>query len=435
MRSQWKILLLLLICLCLVFTGCGLRTVDQLYCVPKRSDAEKDLQSVIDEAMDGLSYSAPISGENRQVTQMVDLDGDGVEECLLFAKDDSEKPLKILIFCQLASGYVLMDTIEGYGFGFDFISFAQLDGQPGMEIIVGRQVSNDIMRSVSVYRFSSGFSRQLMSTSYTKAIISDLDRDGARELLLLTSGESEDSNGVLSLYRFIEGQLQQADAISFSQPIQQLKRASVGRLQDGSNAVYITSLTKENTLLTDVIVLQDHSLSCVFQADPVQPLGSHNVYPADLNGDGIMELGRLISMPEHPTQSRSHSFVGWYSVRPDGSQTEKMLTYMNFNQGWYMTLQESWRESLSVIQSVGVCTFYMWDPEHIEDTKVLTVHALTDSDRETVAQEEKYTILYQGDAVIYAAEIEDAAADYGITPLQLQSAFHMMRTELNTEEN
>ncbi len=434
MGTQWKILLVL-ICLCFVFTGCGLRTVDQLYCVPKRSDAENDLQSVIDEAMDGLSYSAPISGENRQVTQKVDLDGDGVDECLLFAKDDSEQPLKILIFCQLASGYVLMDTIEGYGFGFDFVSYAQLDGQPGMEIIVGRQVSNDIMRSVSVYRFSSGFSRHLMSTSYTKAIISDLDRDGARELLLLTSGESEDSDGVLALYRYTDGQLQRADSISIAQPIQQLKRASVGRLQDGSNAVYITSITKENTLLTDVIILKNNSLSCVFQADPVQPLGSHNVYPTDLNGDGIIELGRLIPMPEHPTHSRSQHFVVWYSVRPDGSQAEKMGTYMNYSQGWYMTILENWQKDLSITQTVDTCSFYMWDKDHEENTKVLTIYALTDSDRETIAQEKKYTILYQGDAVIYAAKIEDRASLYGITAQQLQSAFHMMRTELNTDEN
>ena len=111
MRKQWKILLLMLALLLL--SGCSMKTVDQLYCLPKRSDAYNNLQPVIDEAMDGLAFSAPMYGENRQTVQMADLDGDGVDECLLFARDNSEKPLKILILSQLASGYVLMDTIEG----------------------------------------------------------------------------------------------------------------------------------------------------------------------------------------------------------------------------------------------------------------------------------------------------------------------------------
>ena len=158
MRKHIGICVMILLA-ALVLTVCGLKTVDQLYCLPKRSEADKDLQAVIDDAMDGLTFSVPIYGDNRLNVQAADLDGDGVDEYLAFATDNSEKPLKILIFCQLASGYVLMDTIEGYGFAFDFVEYAQLDDRPGLEIIVGRQVSERVARSVSVYRFSSGISR------------------------------------------------------------------------------------------------------------------------------------------------------------------------------------------------------------------------------------------------------------------------------------
>ena len=149
----------IMICLVILLflTGCGLSTVDQLYCLPKRSEAYNNLQTAIDEAMDGLAFSAPIYGDNRQNVQAADLDGDGVDEYLLFAKDNSEKPLKVLIFSQLASGYVLMDTIEGYGMAFDFVEYAQMDDRPGMEIVLGRQVSDQVARAVSVYRFTSGF--------------------------------------------------------------------------------------------------------------------------------------------------------------------------------------------------------------------------------------------------------------------------------------
>ena len=76
------VLLLLLLAVCLL-SGCNMRTIDELYCLPKRSEAYNNLQSQIDKAMVGYEYCAPLSGENRQRVQMVDLNGDGEEEYLL----------------------------------------------------------------------------------------------------------------------------------------------------------------------------------------------------------------------------------------------------------------------------------------------------------------------------------------------------------------
>ena len=200
MRRIVKIGILVLLA-ALVLSGCGLKTVDQLYCLPKRSEADKDLHALINEAMEGMTFSAPVYGSNRLSVQAADLDGDEVDEYLLFAKDNSEKPLKILIFCQLASGYVLMDTIEGYGLAFDFVEYAQMDDRPGVEVIVGRQVSDQVARSVSVYRFTSGFSRQLLSTVYSRITVCDLDEDEKKEILLLNYGAAENGNGQVQRLR------------------------------------------------------------------------------------------------------------------------------------------------------------------------------------------------------------------------------------------
>jgi hypothetical protein len=48
--------------------------------------------------MAGLSYCAPSAGEHQQTVQITDLDGDGVDEYLLFAKDEVNQSLQILIF-------------------------------------------------------------------------------------------------------------------------------------------------------------------------------------------------------------------------------------------------------------------------------------------------------------------------------------------------
>ena len=67
----------LLILASLLLTGCALQTVDEMYALPKRSKEYDSLQSAIDSAMYGLSYSAPVSGENQQTVQMADFPAGG----------------------------------------------------------------------------------------------------------------------------------------------------------------------------------------------------------------------------------------------------------------------------------------------------------------------------------------------------------------------
>jgi hypothetical protein len=112
-------------------SGCAMRTVDQMYAVPKRSAEYHDLQIAIDVAMEGIEYCAPLSGENRQAVQMADLDGDGQEEYILFARENSDHPLKIFIFNRADGQCTLRETVESQGTGFELVEYVDIDGKPG----------------------------------------------------------------------------------------------------------------------------------------------------------------------------------------------------------------------------------------------------------------------------------------------------------------
>ena len=54
MRKRiWIVLVLAAVCL---LCGCQIRTVDQMYRVPKRPESYNDLQKVMDAAMAGMEY-------------------------------------------------------------------------------------------------------------------------------------------------------------------------------------------------------------------------------------------------------------------------------------------------------------------------------------------------------------------------------------------
>ena len=136
-----KRILMLTLLTALLLSGCAMRTVGEMYTPPKRSEEYKELQAAIDTAMYGLTYSSPQSGENQQTVQMADLDGDGVDEYLVFAKGASEKPLQVLIFQQDEEGNVrTMDTIGSNGLAFEQVEYVQFDDHPGCELSISLSV-------------------------------------------------------------------------------------------------------------------------------------------------------------------------------------------------------------------------------------------------------------------------------------------------------
>ena len=163
------VLLMLVMLTALLFGGCTMRTVEEMYALPKRSEEFNEMQSAIDTAMYGMSYASPQSGENQQTVQMADLDGDGRDEILVFAKGASEKPLQVLIFKQDESGRVrTMETIGSNGLTFEQVEYVDFDDQPGKELVVGIRVSDRVQRSVAVYTFKNGDAELMLMNGYSK---------------------------------------------------------------------------------------------------------------------------------------------------------------------------------------------------------------------------------------------------------------------------
>ncbi len=422
--------MILILFAALMLSGCNMRTVDQLYCLPKRSKAYDNLQAVIDEAMDGLTISAPVYGENRQTVQMADLDGDGVDEYLLFASDNTEKPLKILIFSQLASGYVLMDTIEGYGMGFDFVEYAQLDDRPGLEIVVGRQVSDQVVRSLSVYRFTSGTARHLLTTGYSRLSVCNLDGNETSELFLLTHSSAEDGKGQVMLYSYQDGEMIRSPMHNISVSAAAFSRFTEGKLEDGRLAMFVSCETEDKTIITDAFLKDEDQLLAVSKGITTPALQEYRVYPADVDGDGVLELAGILPLDSAPG-SKKQNLLQWYSLDQQGKAVKKLCTYHNFAEGWFLTIDSQLIEYVKVEQDEDATVFF-----YVKDgtkTPMVTLLALTDANREEQSKQKDRVVLYKSDAVIYAADITAEGIAQGITAETIKAVFFPIRGELTNE--
>lgn len=431
------IILALFAAVALLLTGCAMRTVEDMYALPKRSEKYSQLQSAIDAAMAGLDYCAPISGENQQTVQTADLDGDGVDEYLVFASGSWEKPLQVLIFQQKDDGsYALMDIIESNGASFEQVEYASFDEKPGMEIIIGCQVSDQVLRSVSVYSLEGDHIQQLLLVGYSRFLTCDFDEDGSYELMVLRPGEMETNPGVSVVYASHNGQITRSSEAELSVSSSQIRRIQRGKLLDGENAVFVSSTAEESRILTDILTIDGNHLSNLVLSgigdSTVDTLRNSYIYPQDIEGDGIVEIpAQLAILPVSVWKNdEDQSLLRWFALDSQGREMDKLHTFHNFLEGWYLSLNSEWARRVSVIRGEDVFSFYMWNDDFSEAVPVFTIYTFTGSNRGEQAVADGRFLLHSGESAAYAAKLEERAHEYDITREYLTESFRLIRQDL-----
>lgn len=427
----------------LLLSGCGLRTVKDMYTPPKRSEEYTSVQNAIDLAMAGMRYSAPVSGENQQSVQMADLDGDGVDEYLVFAEktsDSASQPLQILIFAQHDGVCRLVEVIENNGSAFEQVEYVKFDETPGYELIVGRRVSDQILKNVAVYSFANGSAQQQLLIGYTRFLVCDLDENGRSELLVLRPSEVATDVGMALLYSFENGQITRSVETELSEAPYRIKRINQGRLHGGSPAVFVASSVDDSAIVTDIYALRDGQFANVIFSNEssasVQTLRNHFLYSDDIDDDGIMELPSLITMTSLSgwIYGEERFLVRWFSLDPEGREQDKLYSFHNFAGGWYMQLDEEWAARVTVEQDGTTYMFYVWDPDYWDALPIYTVYTFTGSNRDEDASAEGRFPLYRTEGIAYAGKLEEGATKYHITEEELVNSFRLIQQDWQTGE-
>lgn len=424
----------------LFLCSCSVLTVDEMYYPPKRSEAFDNLQSVMDSAMSGLEYCAPLSGENQQNVQLADLDGDGTNEYLLFAKGTQERPLRILVFDGEDGSYSHIQTIECNGSAFDQVEYVNMDNTPGVEIVVGRQLSDQVIRSASVYSLRRDGLEQLVSVNYTKFLTVDLDNNTLNELFVLRPGQTDADEGVAELYAVKNGNMERFNEVNMSRPADKLKRIITGAIDGKTPAVFVASMVDETALVTDIFTLSGDLLKNVTFSNEtgtgVQTMRNFYVFADDIDNDGVVELPSLISMKprsEGVSEDRHH-LIRWYAMTRDGEEINKMYTFHNFVAGWYLQLDSSWAPRVCVETFGNNYDFYLWNEEYKQSDKILSITALTGQNREEQALEDGRFVLLRTESTVYAAKLEGEAKKLSLTQDSVIYSFRMIQKDWKTGE-
>ena len=431
----------LALCLALCLSGCLTLSVDEMYTLPKQSDEYNALQNAINEILkDGVQYSSPVTGSNQQPIQMADLTGDGLDEAIVFTRSEGDKPLKAQIFAKNGDGYERLCSIDGDGSAFDRVEYAQIDGEPGVEIVLGKRIGNQVIQSVCAYSLHDGQPTELMSANYSEFRIADLDGNEMQDLFVIRF-DAENRVGVAEVYRFVNGAMERSTEAALSADVDAVRHITTGDVNEGERAVFVASTTAESLIVTDVFTLRDETLNvrssdrdCSLYNCPVR---GYNVYADDIDGDSLVELPNVVPLQPYSEETADDRFfaIEWFDA--EGS-ARKLTTYHNYSSGWYLTMPEKLgskfivRRGETVSGSRGL-EFYT-ERDETPDEQICTLYAFSGDSRSTLAAADGRFPLGTKNEVTYCAVLGDAADRLGLTQETLQSLFRFIQVTWNSGE-
>lgn len=428
--------------LCLLgLGGCVFGSVDEMYALPKSSEAYVNLQAKINQEKGSAEYIAPLSGENRQTIQLVDVDGDGNQEAVAFFRDvTSDAPLKIVFFRQDEHGeYQVPTRIEGVGTEIESIEYLDLGGAGGTDILVSWLVST-MVHSLVGYTLADGQPVEIMRSGYSSYLTVDLDDDGRQEVILAQAESGLGAQLRIEYYDGRDGRMEMTSVAPLSEGATGIQSWTGGQLADDVPGLFVTSYFGKDRLITDVFCLKDNQelKNLTLVPDSRRSETSFHYYagvqPEDIDSDGRMEIPVAQTVKAYGESSADQFWwFHWMGYRSDGTRELVMTTYHS-GDGWYLELPESWTGDFSMCRqessTVGVrsVTFARGvedeeDPEKKADP-FLEICCLVGSDRTRQARQENRFILYADSTTIYTAEFLDSDWDCGLSQEELKASFH-----------
>lgn len=434
----------IVICICLLAVvgllgGCFLEPAEGLYAVPKQPEEYYNLQSAIEAAMPaGASYSPPTAGENQQAVQLTDLDGDGEDEAIVYLKTTGDLPLAVYVFDKQGECFSFVSKVEGSGSAFDHVLYVPFDDRPGYEIVLGRQISGQVLQLLNVYALRDGTLTELMNAVYSEFITIDLNGSGMQDIFVIRSDDDMQKE-IVELYSWEDGQLFKEREVSSSANVTTVKRIITGNVTQDVPAVFVSSELDEEHIITDIYAYNYGIFENLTRSEQtntsVQTLRNYNVYSCDIDGDGLIELPRIVPLREIEGDdgTKDQSLIEWYNLDVDGQETDKLLTYHNYAGGWHLEIPSDWKSSLIVWRGPVLLgnTGYVFS---LGEASLFSVVPVSGEDAAGTVQEAGWSLLMQKGDVFYACRVDAGGRSLGLTVDTIRNMFRFIHVDWKTGE-
>lgn len=430
----------------LLLGGCTFPSGDDLLAAPRPSTNYQTLQVELEDLLaSGVSYTAPTGGENRSSIQLVDLDGDGVEEAIAFFRGSTSATsnnFQIYIYKRQGDQYVCTGTVEGQGTAVQSVDYPVItpDGRRGM--VVTWRLTGDGTGALTMCDFDNAcVPGVLLETEYSAMELTDLTGDGARDLLLLTTDPG--GRRVARLYQYQDDELLLAGEAATSPETVSVERMRSGRVQMNQPAVFAEERMASGVgLTTDIFVYNNDTLiNLALDGEDSITRSTYrpvSVYAADINADGITELPRAVLMAGYTDAAASDAvfMLDWYVYSVDRPPVAVATTYDNISDGWRLNIDAAWHDRITAVKTTDSGLSSVTFSEYIsanQQIPLFTIYTATGSTREYYAGRSDLIQLGESAQAVYFARIADDAEQsaLAISEQDIKNGFSLVKQDWN----
>lgn len=431
----------------LSLTGCTLKTGIDLMQLPKPN---KDRQAITDElervrSVDAVE-DAPYEGENRNTVQMVDLDGDGVEEVVAFFRAPANgNTYEALVLAKDSDeSYTCVGRIEGTGARIGEVSYPIISEDGRRCILMSMEKIGDQGSHLIAADYTDGNIEIMLETDYISLLTVDLDSNGAQDVFLITGGQESRRTASIYTYHAEDKSLSLMSESPLSSSAKIISRVDSGYIADNQPAVFVEETVSGGSgQQTDIFVYQakEGLRNLALSTENGTGRGTYRVVPADacdINGDGLTEIPRAVHMVGSMAKDADAVYMlDWYLYDANGDPTYVETTYRNVSQEWDFRISQDWYDAVHAVKGSKDGTDYTTFEVYVKDgtsIPLLTIYYILGDENEVREQIDNTQGLFALDATdsgVFAAGIPDEAAQSSLklTEDQVRERFSLIATD------
>lgn len=345
--------ILLIFLVALLISGCSItESPVDLMKPPELSDDKENIRIAIKEYLPkNTKLITPPTDDNKfSSIKFVDIDGDGMDEALVFYSMTLEdNPFRILILKKQDSLWVNKDEIKIIGQDLDKVLFKNILGNKGMEIIVGSKEKYSIYKNITVYSLTKREKKVIFKNEYDDFIIDDLDNDAISELLLFKKG-SDMEGAQAELYKNSMDVISKVDEVMFSKNAD-INYVFYDYLYKNEKGIIISTLEDKEFINTYLMKVEGGKLVNLISDGFIKSRKEDTldvIKPKDINKDGTLEFAVPNKIQENSSEKLINKLTEWYSYDGNSGIKLEAINYYDEVLNFTFDLPLKWKDNLII---------------------------------------------------------------------------------------
>ena len=413
-----------------------------------------------------IDLKYPKKGQHLSAFTLYDVDGDGEDEAIAFYSftNNNSGEINVSLIDKTQGEWGVVDSAKLAAANVESLSFADLDGNGTMEVIVGWNVFSGLEKQVAAYAADNGKFTQRLLENYSEFVICNLLESDFSQILTVFHNTANkttiarlmhlnSAGGELALVE--EGNTQLDGNInSYLPPVN-------GKLANGNPCVYIDAYKGNSSMITEILYYAKPTLtrtdtavnSLVPGTQPptkttgglVSPFHDEPLFDNeitfrqtampmwDIDGDGVIEMPSLTEFPGYGTSNDSGKvYLATWRNYDSMKFTAVKTAVMNYTEGYYITVPEIWATTATSNITVSrnadhsVMSFNAWDMDTgAKGDELFRIHVFTRDawERRNVDEFGEYFVILTEDNKVYSGFVYDSKHPFTMTEQQIKSAF------------